>query len=102
MVSPFRIAREAQAVGGEGAEKFLDELLIWRELAYAFCFYTPHHDRWQALPDWARATLMAHANDRREHLTVGINWPTLKRMMSFGTLPSDPCCSMASCITTCE
>ena len=30
MVSPFRIAREASA---DGAEKYLDEFLIWRELA---------------------------------------------------------------------
>lgn len=30
MVSPLRIAREASA---DGAEKFLDELLIWREPA---------------------------------------------------------------------
>ncbi len=33
-VSPFRIAREAEQSGGKGAEKFLDELLIWRELAF--------------------------------------------------------------------
>ncbi len=68
MVSPFRIAREAAALGGEGAEKFLDELLIWRELAYAFCFYTPDHERWQALPAWARATLSDHAKDKRSHV----------------------------------
>ncbi len=67
MVSPFRIARQAHQVGGEGAEKFLDELLIWREMAYAFCRFVPHHDRWQALPDWARSTLLAHDNDRRPH-----------------------------------
>ncbi len=102
MVSPFRIAREAQAVGGEGAEKFLDELLIWRELAYAFCFYTPHHDRWQALPDWARATLMAHANDRREHLYSWDQLATRETHDELWNAASDPCCSMASCITTCE
>ena len=38
-VSAFRIAREAHAADGEGAEKFLDELLIWRELAHNFCFF---------------------------------------------------------------
>jgi deoxyribodipyrimidine photolyase len=31
-VSPLRIAREAAMTGGKGANKFLDELLIWREL----------------------------------------------------------------------
>jgi photolyase PhrII len=62
-VSPFRIAREAWHVGGEGAEKFLDELLVWRELAYNFCFHTADPEVIGALPDWARATLLAHADD---------------------------------------
>ena len=44
MVSPLRLAREAAAIGGRGAEKFLDELLIWREMAHAFCFYQPDQD----------------------------------------------------------
>jgi hypothetical protein len=39
MVSPFRVAREAAARRGccPGAAKFLDEMLTWRELAYAWC-----------------------------------------------------------------
>ena len=49
MVSPFRLAREASA---DGAEKFLDELLIWRELAYAFCYYRDHLESSDALPAW--------------------------------------------------
>ena len=36
MVSPMRLAREANE---RKAEKYLDELLIWRELAYGYCFY---------------------------------------------------------------
>ncbi len=65
MVSPLRIAREADGVGGAGAEKYLEELLIWRELAYAFCFYRADHDRYTALPAWARETLEEHQKDRR-------------------------------------
>jgi photolyase PhrII len=65
-VSAFRIAREAHAADGEGAEKFLDELLIWRELAHNFCFFTDDPEAWSALPDWARDTLSAHAGDARE------------------------------------
>ena len=66
MVSPFRIAREAADIGNAGAEKYLDELLIWRELAYAFCFYRDDHDQWNAIPEWAQQTLEYHASDRRE------------------------------------
>ncbi|MGB5496022.1 MAG: FAD-dependent oxidoreductase [Sedimenticolaceae bacterium] len=64
-VSPFRVAREALQIGGEGAEKFLDELLVWRELAYNFCFRTTDPEVIGALPDWAQATLHAHADDLR-------------------------------------
>ena len=59
MVSPFRLAREATAIGGRGAEKFLDEMLIWREMAYAFCFYQPDHESLDAIPLWAVETLRA-------------------------------------------
>ena len=66
MVSPLRLAREAAMIDNAGSEKYLDELLIWRELAYAFCFHREDHDRWSAIPDWAQATLEEHANDRRD------------------------------------
>ena len=66
MVSPFRIAREAADIKNAGAEKYLDELLIWRELAYAFCFYRDDHDQWSAIPEWARETLEQHATDQRK------------------------------------
>lgn len=79
MVSPMRIAREAAALNHPGAEKFLDELLIWRELAYAFCFYRADHDQWTALPDWAQATLAEHANDPRPAV---LDWETLARGQS--------------------
>ena len=68
MVSPMRIAREAANVQNPGAQKFLDELLIWRELSYAFCFYRPDHERLSALPDWAVATLAEHERDPRPAL----------------------------------
>ena len=64
-ISPFRIAREATAETGKGAAKFLDELLVWRELAYGFCKYGPDPDSLAAVPDWARETLRAHESDAR-------------------------------------
>ena len=76
MVSPFRIAREASNVGNEGSEKYLDELLIWRELAYSFCFYREDYDRWSAIPSWAQETLQLHASDSRPQL---YDWEHLAR-----------------------
>lgn len=78
-VSPFRVVREAAALRHEGAEKYLDELLIWRELAYAWCFQHPNLEGLEALPGWARATLQAHATDERPRL---LSWERLARAQS--------------------
>ena len=76
MVSPFRLAREAAEMDSQGSEKYLDELLIWRELAYVFCFHRQDHDQWSALPDWAQETLNQHAEDNREQT---YSWEQLAR-----------------------
>jgi predicted NAD/FAD-dependent oxidoreductase len=76
MVSPMRIAREAADINDEGSAKYLDELLVWRESAYAFCFYRRDHERISALPDWAIASLAEHAADERPAL---LSWETLAR-----------------------
>ena len=80
-VGPFELARDA-AEAGKGGEKYLDELLIWRELAFAFCLHRPDHNELSALPDWARESLQKHASDPRPHL---YDWETLAR----GTTESD-------------
>lgn len=64
-ISPFRIAQEAAQTGGPGADKFLDELLIWRELARHWCFHTADPSTLSALPDWARQTLALGRGARR-------------------------------------
>lgn len=69
MVSPFRVARQAAQQGGEGARKFLDEMLVWRELAYHWCFTTECREGFAALPGWARDTLARHDSDSRHPLT---------------------------------
>ena len=73
MVSPMRLAREAHALG---AEKYLDELLIWRELAYAYCFYRKEHNTLRTLPTWAQETLRKHTADAREAI---YSWERLAR-----------------------
>ena len=83
MVSPFRIAREAAAFDHAGAEKFLDELLIWRELAYSFCFYRDDYNKWSAIPEWAQETLEDHSSDSRERI---YSWEQLARGETDDTL----------------
>jgi photolyase PhrII len=75
-VSPFRIARETASSGAAGAEKFLDEMLVWRELAHNFCFYHRHPDAFDALPDWAVKTLEDHRQDPRPSI---LPWEQLAR-----------------------
>ncbi len=75
-VSPLRVAREAAAAGGDGGRKFLDELLVWRELAHNFCFYGDDPEGFAALPGWARDTLERHASDERPEV---FSWERLAR-----------------------
>jgi deoxyribodipyrimidine photo-lyase len=50
------------------AEAFLDQLVTWRELGYNMCWQREDHDRYESLPDWARATLDKHAADPRPYV----------------------------------
>ncbi|MGD9494779.1 MAG: deoxyribodipyrimidine photo-lyase [Armatimonadota bacterium] len=65
-ISPLQIALEVSAHGGEGAEAYLEELIVRRELCINFCHYNPSYDSLAALPEWALQTLARHATDRRE------------------------------------
>lgn len=78
MVSPFRLAAEAaraRDAGAAGAEKFLDELLTWRELAWHAAAHLEDLESLGALPKWARDTLREHEGDPREPRS----WETLAR-----------------------
>jgi hypothetical protein len=76
MIAATRVAREAAAVGGKGADKFLDELLIWREMSWSYAHYVPDHDTTQIIPDWAWETLKRREVDPRPSL---YDWDTLAR-----------------------
>lgn len=45
---------------------FLEQLLVRRELAINFCAREPKHRSLSCLPEWARRTLAAHADDIRD------------------------------------
>ena len=49
------------------AEAFLDQAITWRELGFQNCAHQANYDRWESLPDWAKATLSAHASDPRPY-----------------------------------
>lgn len=51
-----------------GAEHFLEQLVVWRELGFNGAAWTPGFESYETLPAWARATLGAHLDDPRPHI----------------------------------
>ncbi len=64
-VSPVEIALAVRARRGPDADAFVEELVVRRELSFNYCQYNPRYDAYDALPEWARATLAGHAADPR-------------------------------------
>lgn len=67
-ISPLQIALEVRKAGGPGADAFLEQLIVRRELSANLVFYNPRYDATEALPAWALSTLREHAHDKREYL----------------------------------
>jgi len=62
-------AREGWWGVSAGAEAFLDQLVVWRELAYNTCATRPDdYATYESLPGWALATLTEHESDSRPRL----------------------------------
>lgn len=81
MVSPMRIAREAARF-----DKYIDELVVWRELAFHFCLHRSAKGALaslDSLPRWAVETLLRHAADPRPALYT---WEALSRGVTHDAL----------------
>ena len=72
-IGPITIALAVKKAVMEGkvdelaAEKYLDQLIGWRELAVLFVRHEPNYDNWECAPHWARKSLIEHAQDVRAH-----------------------------------
>ena len=70
-LSPVRVALAARAAVAAGratpgaTERFLDQLIGWRDLSVLFVRYNPDYDSWRSAEPWARRTLDQHAGDPR-------------------------------------
>ncbi|MDD5728127.1 MAG: deoxyribodipyrimidine photo-lyase [Victivallales bacterium] len=67
-ISPLQIALAVKNSGSRGAEAFLEELIVRRELAANFAYYNGFCRDYRALPSWAQATLAEHEQDQRQYL----------------------------------
>jgi deoxyribodipyrimidine photo-lyase len=83
-------AREGWWGVSDSANQFLDQLVVWRELAFNGCEYVPGYVRAESLPRWALDTLAGHASDERlqydlEQLenaqTHDVIWNTTQRQL---------------------
>ncbi len=68
-ISAIRIALAVQAadVPGDTKEAFLEELIVRRELAENYCYYTKDYATVAAAHAWAQTTIKEHAKDKREY-----------------------------------
>ena len=72
-IGPIAVAMAVQGAVRKGwaspaaAEKYLDQLIGWRELSVLFVRHEPDYDHWECAAPWARATLLEHAADPRPH-----------------------------------
>ena len=66
--SPYRPSPPPSPALRRGVDKYLDELVIRRELAVNFVLHEPRYDRYEGVPQWARRSLAEHAGDARKHV----------------------------------
>lgn len=67
-VSARKVVAEALLRGGRGADDFVEQAFIRRELAENFCRHCTGYDSAAGFPDWGRKTLLKHAADPRDHI----------------------------------
>ena len=70
-IGPITIALAVQRAAEQGriptttAERFLDQLIGWRELSVLFVRHNPNYDNWECAEPWAQKTLLEHVSDPR-------------------------------------
>jgi deoxyribodipyrimidine photo-lyase len=72
-IGPLTIALAVEEAVRQGKapasarDRFMDQLIGWRELAVLFVRHHPDYDNWECAEPWARKTLVEHAGDPRPH-----------------------------------
>ncbi|MFA7080730.1 MAG: deoxyribodipyrimidine photo-lyase [Candidatus Bathyarchaeia archaeon] len=65
-ISPIYIALKMLRTNQLEKHRFLEQLIIRRELAINFVYYNNKYDSFSGLPDWAQKNLTEHLDDKRE------------------------------------
>ena len=70
-IGPITIALavEKALAGGQipqaARDRYLDQVIAWRELSVLFVKYNDNYDNWECAAPWARNTLLEHTGDQR-------------------------------------
>lgn len=67
-ISPVEAALAVIDSGDVNAEKFLDELIVRRELGFNFVRYNDNYGNINSIQSWAYDSLMLHKDDAREYV----------------------------------
>ena len=70
-ISPLYLAlkiNRAPDSPNDAKDAYIEQLIVRRELSVNFAYYTSSYDTYECIPDWARRTLTAHENDRRDYI----------------------------------
>ncbi len=62
-----RNAIQKGSVSSDSGERYLEQLIGWRELAVLFVRHEPNYDTWECAAPWARKSLLEHAGDPRPY-----------------------------------
>ena len=66
-ISPIEIALRIKETVSKGADNYLEELIVRRELAMNFVHYNQYYDSFECLPNWCKETLHEHSRDPRPY-----------------------------------
>ncbi|HEY2471236.1 MAG TPA: deoxyribodipyrimidine photo-lyase [Terracidiphilus sp.] len=72
-IGPITVALAAQEAVKKGkasqsaCDRFLEQVISWRELSVLFVKYNQNYDNWDCAEPWARKTLVEHTADPRPH-----------------------------------
>jgi deoxyribodipyrimidine photo-lyase len=70
-ISPLYLALAVMNVDrslADARDAFMEQLIIRRELAVNFVYYTPDYDQFDVIPGWAKKTLADHEKDPRQFI----------------------------------
>ena len=70
-ISPLYLALKISRVADSlktVRDAYIEQLIVRRELAMNFTFFTPDYDAYTCIPGWAQKTLAEHEHDQRDYI----------------------------------